>query len=157
MVKNILFVTFSSLWQSYGYIALKQMLSINQFSNPNNYHVACVGQTIVFTLLVCVDNWNASYHFIRYNCAFILYSAIIGRGKYWRKVYLERVVGKYLTNLHLNKTICAYIIVLKRLKIQYLKRLAQRGTSPSFYTCVIESLVVSMFEFTVNEATTSSY
>ena len=24
------------------------------------------------------------------------YSAIIGRGKYWRKVYLDRMVGKYL-------------------------------------------------------------
>ena len=66
-------------------------------------------------------------------------------------------MGKYLANLHLNKTICAYIIVLKHLKIQYLKCSAQRGTSPSFYTCVIKSVVVSMFEFTVNEATTSSY
>ena len=96
-------------------------------------------------------------HFIRYNCAFILYSAIIEWGKYWQKVYLERVVGKYLANLHLNKTICAYIIVLKRLNIQYLKRSAQRGTSPSFYTCIIEYVIVSKFEFTVNEATTSSH
>ena len=42
-------------------------------------------------------------------------------------------------------------------KIQYLKRSAQRGTSPSFHTCVIKCVVVSKFEFTVNEATTSSY
>ena len=67
------------------------------------------------------------------------------------------MVGKYLTNLHLNKTICAYIIVLKRLKIQYLKCSAQRGTSPSFYMCIIEYVIVSMFEFTMNEATTSSH
>ena len=85
------------------------------------------------------------------------YSAIIGRGKYWRKVYLERMVGKYLANLHLNKTICTYIIVPKHLKTQYLKRSARKSTSPSFFTCVIECVVVSMFEFTVNEATTSSY
>ena len=26
-----------------------------------------------------------------------------GGGKYWRKVYLERMVGKYFANLHLNK------------------------------------------------------
>ena len=35
----------------------------------------------------------------------IPYSAI---GKYWQKVYYERIVGKYLANLHLNKIICAY-------------------------------------------------
>ena len=64
---------------------------------------------------------------------------------------------KNVANLHLNKTICTYIIVLKHLKIQYLKRSARRGTSPIFYMCVIECVVVSMFEFTVNEATTSSY
>ena len=39
-----------------------------------------------------------------------------GGGKYWRKVYLERVVGNILANLYLNKTICAYIIVPKHLK-----------------------------------------
>ena len=33
-----------------------------------------------------------------------------GRGKYWRKVYLKGLVGKYLANAALNKTICAYII-----------------------------------------------
>ena len=93
----------------------------------------------------------------------IPYSAIIGEGKYWgkilAKIYLERMVGKHLANLHQNKTRCAYInnIVPKRLKIQYLKRSARRGTSPSFCMYVIECVVVSMFEFTVNEATTSSY
>ena len=40
----------------------------------------------------------------------IPYSAIIGRGKIWAKSLPERMVGKYLVNLHLNKTICAYII-----------------------------------------------
>ena len=63
----------------------------------------------------------------------IPYSAIIGRGKILAKSLPERMVGKYLVNLHLNKTICAYIIVLKCLKIQYLKQSAQRGISPSFY------------------------
>ena len=67
--------------------------------------------------------------------SYLPYSTSMGRGKYWRKVYLERVVGKYLANLDLNKTVCAYIIVPKRLKIQYLKCLARRGVSPSF-TCV---------------------
>ena len=33
------------------------------------------------------------------------------------------------------------IIVSKRLKLQYLKCLAWRGTSPSFYMCVIECVV----------------
>ena len=40
----------------------------------------------------------------------ISYSAIIGRGKCWRKVYLKRLVGKYLAKAVLNKTICIYII-----------------------------------------------
>ena len=73
------------------------------------------------------------------------------------------MVGKYLANLHLNKTIWAYIIniVSKRQKIQYssVRRgvwLEKVATSPNFYTCVIESVVVNRFEFTVNEATTSS-
>ena len=68
-------------------------------------------------------------------------------------------MGKYLANLRLNKTIYVYIInnyCFEALKIQYSKRSARRGTSPSFYTCVIECFVVSMFAFTVNEATTSS-
>ena len=40
----------------------------------------------------------------------ILYSAIIGRGEILAKSLPERMVGKYLVNLHLNKTICAYTI-----------------------------------------------
>ena len=40
----------------------------------------------------------------------ILYSTIIGGGKYWRKVDLKGLVGKYLANDVLNKTICPYII-----------------------------------------------
>ena len=48
----------------------------------------------------------------------IPYSAIIGWGKYWQKVYCEAMVGKCLANLNLNKTTCAYTIILlfKRLK-----------------------------------------
>ena len=69
------------------------------------------------------------------------------------------MVGKYLANLNLNKTVCADIIniVLKRQKIQYSS--IQRGVrlKPSFYMCVIEFVVVRTFEFAVNEATTSSY
>ena len=54
-------------------------------------------------------------------------------------------MGKYLANLHLNKTICAYIInnyCSEVPKIQYLKRSARRGTS----------VCSSMFKFIVNEA-----
>ena len=40
----------------------------------------------------------------------MLYSAVIGLGKYWRKLYLERMVGEYLASLHLNKTMYTYII-----------------------------------------------
>ena len=35
------------------------------------------------------------------------------------------------------------------------KQLAQRGAQLNSYMCVIECVVASMFEFTVNEATTS--
>ena len=55
------------------------------------------------------------------------------------------MAGKYLANLHLNKTICAYIInnyCSEASKIQYLKRSARRGTS----------VCSSMFKFIVNEA-----
>ena len=64
-------------------------------------------------------------------------------------------------NLNLNKTTCTYIIilVLKCLKISCLKRSAERDAQLSFYTCVIECVVVvcTYVIFTVNEATTSSY
>ena len=30
--------------------------------------------------------------------------------KHWQKVYLAGMVGKYLVNLNLNETVCAYII-----------------------------------------------
>ena len=40
----------------------------------------------------------------------IPYSGVIGGGKYWLKVYLEGMLGKYLVNLNHNKTICTYII-----------------------------------------------
>ena len=40
----------------------------------------------------------------------IPYSAIIGRGKYWQKIHLKGLVGKYLMNAILNKAKCAYII-----------------------------------------------
>ena len=70
------------------------------------------------------------------------------------------MVGKYLTNLNRNKTACAYIInnaleVFE--KIQCLKLSAWIDAQPSFYTYVIECVVVSVFEFAVNETTTSSY
>ena len=77
-------------------------------------------------------------------------------------VYLEGILGKYLANLHLNKTICAYIInnycsgtpsnsVLEALgsKSYFIKLLHMCNQA--------ECIVVSMLEFTVNEATTSSY
>ena len=67
-------------------------------------------------------------------CAYSI-AQLWGREKYWRTVFLERMVGKYLANIHLNKTICTYIInnyCSEALKIQYLKRSARRGTSPSF-------------------------
>ena len=76
--------------------------------------------------------------------------------KYWQKVYLERVVGKYLANLHLNKTIRLYNCS-KSPKNSVFEDSARRGTSPSFYTYEIECVVVSISEFTVNEVTTSSY
>ena len=66
------------------------------------------------------------------------YNAIIGQGKKLMKCLPWKNGGE--------------IFILKHLKIQYLKRLAQRGTSPSFYICVIKCVVVNMFEFTVNEA-----
>ena len=43
--------------------------------------------------------------------ASIPYCIIIGWGKYWQKVYLEGMVGKYLANLNLNKTICILICI----------------------------------------------
>ena len=42
-------------------------------------------------------------------CVVVPYSAIIGWGKYWQKVYLKGLVGKYLVYAVLNKTICTYI------------------------------------------------
>ena len=66
------------------------------------------------------------------------------------------MVGKYLANLILNKTICASMIKIAlevSEKLQCLKQSAWRGARPNFYTCVIKCVVVSMFEFTVNEAT----
>ena len=65
------------------------------------------------------------------------------------------MVGKYLANLNLNKTICIYIINigLKAPKNFVLEAIG----STKLYTCVIECVIEFMFEFTVNEATTSSY
>ena len=83
------------------------------------------------------------------------------------------MVGNYLVNLNLNKTICTYIItitvinneiykhskIMKSMcnniafgahKILCIKWSAQRGTQTSFYMCVIEHVVVSMFEFTAH-------
>ena len=41
-----------------------------------------------------------------------MYSTIIEWGKHWQQLYLEGMVGNYLANLNLNKTICAYIITV---------------------------------------------
>ena len=76
-----------------------------------------------------------------------------------KKVYLEGMVGKYLVHLNQTKTTFAYItnIALEvHEKLQCLKRSALRDTRPSFYMCIIECVVVSMREFTVNKATTSN-
>ena len=75
-----------------------------------------------------------------------------------KKVYLEGMVGKYLVHLDQNKT-CAYITniaVEVPEKLQCLKRSALRDIRSSFNMCIIECVVVSMLEFTVNEATTSN-
>ena len=75
------------------------------------------------------------------------------------KVYLEGMVGKYLVYLNQNKTTCAYITnnaFEVSEKLQCLKQSALRDTQPSFNMCIIECVVVSMLEFTVNEATTSN-
>ena len=87
------------------------------------------------------------------------YSAIIGLGKYWQKVYLEGMVGKYLANLNLNKIICIYIINidLKVPKNFVREAIGSKRCSTKLYTCVIECVIEFMFEFTVNKATTSSY
>ena len=60
----------------------------------------------------------------------------------------------------INKTVCAYVIniVLKvHENIQCLKWSALTGARPRFYMCVIKCAVISVFESTINEATTSSY
>ena len=53
-----------------------------------------------------------------YRHTHIPYSAIIRQGKILAKVYCEGMVRKYLTNLNLNKIICAYelIMLFTRLK-----------------------------------------
>ena len=72
------------------------------------------------------------------------------------------MVGKYLANLHLNKTICAYIINNYCSEAPKNSVLEVFG-SKRYFTKLLhmcnraERVVVSMFEFTVNEATTSSY
>ena len=70
------------------------------------------------------------------------------------------MVGKYLANLNLNKTIYASMINIALEvpeKLQCLKQSACRGVWPNFYTYVIKCVVVSMFKFTVNKATISGY
>ena len=83
-----------------------------------------------------------------------------GGGKILIRSLPWRNGGKHLESLNLNKTIHTYIInpALKAPeRIRCLKRSAWRGTQPCSYTCVIKCVTVSVFEFTVNEATTSSY
>ena len=69
------------------------------------------------------------------------------------------MVGKYLANLQLNKTICAYIInkyCSEALKNSVLKPFDLKRYFTKLFMCVMMCVVVSMFVFTVNEATTSS-
>ena len=72
------------------------------------------------------------------------------------------MVGKYLVNLHLNKTICTYIINNYCSKVPKNSVLEAFGLKRYFtkllHVCNrAECVVASMFEFIVNEATTSSY
>ena len=72
------------------------------------------------------------------------------------------MVGKYLANLNLNKTVCAYIFNNHCSKVPDNSVLEVLG-SKKYFTKLLhvcnraECVVVSMFEFTVNEVTTSSY
>ena len=72
------------------------------------------------------------------------------------------MVGKYLANLHLNKTIYAYIINNYCSEVPN-NSVLKEVSSKKYFTKLLhmcnqaECVVVSLFEFTVNEATTSSY
>ena len=70
------------------------------------------------------------------------------------------MVGKYLANLYLNKTICTYIINNYCSEVPNNSVLEALGLKKYFTNLLhvcnwAECVVVSMFEFTVNEATTS--
>ena len=72
------------------------------------------------------------------------------------------MVGNYLVNLHLNKTICAYIInncCSKAPKNSVLEAFgSKRYFTKLLHVCDrAKCVVASMFEFTVNEATACSY
>ena len=64
--------------------------------------------TIRRSIYVCHSFLTSKYHMAQ----------LYGEGKYWQKVYLERVVRKYLANLHLNKTICTYSSVLEAISLK---------------------------------------
>ena len=70
------------------------------------------------------------------------------------------MMGKYLANLHLRKTICTIIINCSEAPNN---SVLEALGSKKYFTKLLhvcnrtECVVVSMFEFTVNEATTSSY
>ena len=74
----------------------------------------------------------------------IPYSAIIGWRKYWRKVYCEAMVGKCLANLDLNKTICAYTIILLFKRLKELCKIKHSTTLSHVF------ILVKMLEFTVS-------
>ena len=81
-----------------------------------------------------------------------------GRENIGRKFTLKGWWGKCLANFNLNKNAYINDVALEMPeKIQYLKQSAPRSAQPSFYMCVIEYVVYSMFEFTENDDTTSSY
>ena len=68
------------------------------------------------------------------------------------------MAGKYLANLHLNKTICTYIInyCFEAPKNSVLEAFGLKRYFTKLLH-VYNRVCSSMFEFTVNEATTSSY
>ena len=87
----------------------------------------------------------------------IPYSAIIGRGKILAKSLPWKNGREYLANLYPNKTICAYIIN------NYCSEVPNNSVlevfdSKKYFTKLLhvcnwaDSVVVSMFEFTVNKA-----
>ena len=144
-----------ALWYSASVSVALVILSLDNsyLRGPQLFWITSMALGITFGIRESIgDSWIGNCNF--YTSFWIPYSAIIGQGKILAKTLPWNSGGEIFGK---SSSICAYIIVPKHQKIQYLKRSARRGTSPNFYMCVIECVVVSTFEFTVNEATTSSY